>query len=380
MTIWTTFWSRQSAHVFTILVLAFLWQLPGHAETVKFGVNLPLSGALTPFGKSTLDGIQLRVNQINQAGGVNGHNLELVVEDNKGDKAQCISVYKKLTGIANVAAVIGPITSTNALAIANQASQAKTPTISPTATNDKVAPKSPYMFRACFNDSFQGRVIANYAIRNRQLLKAATMVDLGSDYSKGLAQSFSDVFTREGGAIVAQESYQQKDTEFGAQLAKIKAAGAQLVFVPGYPPEVPLIVKQAGVIGLDAQFCGADGWDHESVIENSGDKIIGSFIVGAFSAEDTRAAVQQFVATMGANAGTFEALGYDSVSLLAEALKTGIDRESIRSGLLAIKNFEAVTGAITIKESGDAEKSAVILTIVKEGDRYIKKYQATVQP
>ncbi len=350
------------------------------ADTVKIGVILPVSGPLTPFGKSTLDGIKYRVTEINNVGGVDGNTIELIVEDNKGDKAQSISAFKKLTGIDNVAAVIGPITSSNALAVANHASRTKTPTMSPTATNDRVAPKSPFMFRACFNDSFQGTIVANYAVNTRNYKKAAVITDLGSDYSKGLAASFSKSFIVNGGKIVAEESYQQKDTEFGAQLSNIKSSGAEVVFVPGYPPEVPLIIKQAKVVGLDATFCGADGWDHESVLNNSGDKVLGSFIVGAFSKEDQRPAVQNFIRALGPDAGTFEALGYDSVSLLCEALKKGTSKKAIRGGLQSIRDFEAVTGVISINNKGDAVKSAVIMTIEKEGDAFIKKYQTTVSP
>ena len=236
------------------------------------------------------------------------------------------------------------------------------------------------MFRTCFNDSFQGKIIANYAIDTRKARKAAIITDLGSDYSKGLAASFKKSFEGVDGQVVAEESYQQKDTEFGAQLAKIKSSGAEVVFVPGYPPEVPLIIKQAKVIGLEATFCGADGWDHESVLSNSGDNIIGSFIVGALSKEDPRPAVQSFVKLMGDDAGTFEALGYDTVTLLSHAMKVGVTREAIKKGLESIKGLETVTGLVTITPKGDAEKNAVIMSIEKTGDSFVKKYQATVAP
>lgn len=356
----------------------------GLAADIKLGVDLPLSGSLAFYGKTTLEGIKLRVALINEAGGVNGAPLVLVIEDNKGDATETVNIFNKLVGSDKVVAVLGPIISTNALACRRVAKELKVPLISPTATNDKVTLKNGYLFRTCFNDSFQGQIIGNYAARNLGLKKAAVLVDMNSDYSKGLAASFKKTFTADGGRLVAEESYQQKDTEFAPQLKKIKDAGADLLFVPGYPPEVQLIVKQAKVTGLTARLCGADGWDNEAVINGSGPGIAGSYIVGAFSAEDTRPVVHDFLAACEKakqeKPGTFSALGYDTVSLIAEALKTGSTSEDIRKGLLGIKNFPAVTGDLSISPDGDAIKSAVVLEIVRTGDTFTTKYRATVSP
>ena len=354
------------------------------SEDIKVGVILPLSGNLTSYGKATLDGIKLKTEEINAAGGVNGNKLVLIIEDNKGDQTETRNAYKKLAGSDKVAAVLGPITSTNAIAVRRDAAEIKVPMISPTATNDKVTPRNSYMFRACFNDSFQGKIAANYAIKDKGYKTAAVLVDMNSDYSKGLCESFKKAFEDAGGKIVAEENYQQKDTEFGAQLKKIKGSGAQTVFVPGYPPELPLIIKQAKVIGLDAKLCGADGWDNETVINGSGPNIEGCFIVGAFSREDQRPAVQNFVKsfekTYNAKPGTFEALGYDTVSMLCEALKKGTTPELVKEGMKGIKGFEAVTGKISVTLDGNVEKNAVILEIGKDGDKYAGKYKATVNP
>ena len=356
----------------------------GIAGEIKVGINLALSGNLASYGKATLDGIKLKADEINAAGGIGGNKIILIVEDNKGDQTETKNAYKKLAGSDKVVTVIGPITSTNAIAVRRDAAELKVPVISPTATNDKVTLRNPYMFRTCFNDSFQGRIAANFAIKEKGYKTAAIMVDMNSDYSKGLSESFKKAFESAGGKIITQEGYQQKDTEFGAQLKKIKESAAQTVFVPGYPPEVPLIIKQAKVIGLDARLCGADGWDNEAVINGSGNNIEGCFIVGAFSREDKRDAVRNFVAsfekTFNDKPGTFEALGYDSLSILAEALKKGTTPEAVKDGLHAIKDFEAVTGKTTLTPDGDVEKNAVILEITREGDKYIAKYKATVNP
>jgi branched-chain amino acid transport system substrate-binding protein len=368
-----------------LITVAFVFILCSlTAGDLKIGVILPLSGSLVSYGKSTLDGIQASVDKINSTGGINGEKIKLIIEDNKGNPIDSKTAYTRLAASEKVSAIIGPITSTNAKAVRRTAKQLKVPMISPTATNDKITLKNPYVFRACFNDSFQGRIVATYAAKNLKSKTAAIMTDMNCDYSKGLAKNFKKYFQEAGGKIIAEEGYRQKDTEFGVQLKNIKKSGAEILFIPGYPPELPLIIKQAKVIGYKGKLCGADGWDSSDVIKGSGDNITGSFIVSGFSKAEKRDAVKHFLKEFKTKTnkipGTFEALGYDSVSLLAEAGKNGTTPEDIKNALSKIKNFEAVTGKITITKDGDAEKSAVILEIVKDGDSFAKKYITTVNP
>lgn len=356
-------------------------------QPCKVGVSLPLSGNLASYGKSTLDGIKLKASQIDTAGGIGGRKLELIVEDNKGEPQESRNTYKKLAASDKVIAVLGPITSTNALSVRRYALELEVPVISPTATNDKVTLRNPYMFRVCFNDSFQGRAIARHAFTGKSFKTAAILMDMNSDYSKGLSKSFKEAFSSLGGKVVAEEGYQQKETEFGPQLKKIVSADPDVVFVPGYPPELQLIIKQAKVVGLKARLCGADGWDNDSVINGSGDNVEGCFIVGAFSREDSRPAVRTFMADFekaydGGVPGTFEALGYDSLSLLAEAIGKGAATpEEVKDALLTLKGVELVTGTAAVTPEGDVEKSAVLLEIRKAADgKFTAKYIGAASP
>jgi branched-chain amino acid transport system substrate-binding protein len=357
----------------------------GEDDNIRIGVILPFSGDLASYGKTALEGIILRADEINQAGGIDGRTIELIVEDNKADKNATRQAFKKLADVSNVVAVVGPLTSTSAFGAKIDAHAYKIPMVSPTATNDDVTANTPWVFRAIFSDSFQGQVLAAYAAEDLGITRAALMVDKGSDYSKGLSTRFMEEFERLGGRIVAEESYQQKDTEFGSQLTRIKEADAELIFVPGYPPAVGLIIKQAKVVGFEGRLCGADGWDSEDVLQKAGDNIEGCFITGTFSPEDDRPVVQEFVRKIrqrtGRMPGGFEAQGYDSVSMIAEAIRTtGATPEQIRQGLVAIDDLPAVTGTMDVLDSGDVRKPAVILRITRapEGDRYVKKYVKTV--
>ncbi len=353
-------------------------------DEIRIGVIQPLSGDLAAYGKATLNGLQLRVDEINAEGGVNGKKLKLVIEDNKGDGNESRNAFRKVVLSDGAVAVVAPVTSGNSLKIRELAAELKVPSISPTATNDTVTQDNPYMFRTIFNDSFQGKVIANFMLNDLGIKKAAILKDMNSDYSKGLADNFSETVKANGGEIVAVENYQQKDTNFNAQLKNVKDSGAKAVFIPGYPPDVQNIIKQVKILELDVVLMGADGWDNDDIIKGSGDRISGSYIVGAFASDDARPVVAEFVKKYKAkhdpDPGMFEALGYDTISLLVEAMKTGTDKESIRSGLVAITEYPGVTGKITITDQGDAVKSAAILEIVKMGDDFGKKYKTTVNP
>ncbi len=355
------------------------------ADAIKIGVILPLSGGLAPYGKNCLAGIELRVEQINAAGGINGKKIQLIKEDNQGKKPETVQAYKKLTGIDKVVAVIGPITSTNSLSIVREATRTKTPTVTPMATNDKVAPASPYMFRAIFNDTFQGKVLADYTLNEMKFTKAAAIRDQGSDYSKGLIANFTKFFEAGGGKVVTVESYQTGETEFGAQLSRIKQSGAQVVFVPSYPPALQKIIKDAAVIGLEAVFCGSDGWDDPTVINGSGDKIVGAYFTSAVAEDVTRPIVQDFFKAIKAktgreSAGSFEAEGYDSVSIVAEGLKAGTTKEEVHAALTKIKGLELVTGTISFDKDGESLRSAFIMSVKKDGDKFAKHLLKTANP
>ncbi len=357
---------------------------PAAKPEIKIGVVLPFSGSLLSYGKATYDGIKLRIDQINKAGGVNGRKIKLIEEDNKGDSTETRNVFRKLAASDKVSAVLGPITSTNSLAVRNEAKKLEVPVISPTATNDKVTLRNAYMYRSCFNDSFQGKAVAEYAFKVRKCKTAAIMVDMNSDYSKGLAERFKKAFISLGGKVVTSEGYQQKDTEFGPQLKNVESSKAETLFVPGYPPEVPLIIKQSKVIGYKARLCGADGWDNQAVINGSGNNITNCFLVGAFYRGDSRPVVQNFIRDFkkvyGKEPGTFGALGYDSASMLIEALKTGTTPAKVVEGLCKLNKFDAVTGKITVDKDGNVQKNGVILEVVPDGKKFTTKYLMTINP
>ncbi len=252
------------------LVLVFLISTLGFAEEIKIGVIAALSGPIAFYGQTTLNGMKLAIEQINAQGGINGQQIKLIIEDNKGDSTESVTIAKKLINVDKVTAILGPIISTNCLAVAPIAQEAKVPMLTATETNTQITTIGDYISRICFIDPFQGEVLANFAIDNLKINTAAVLKDSGSDYSIGLSNSFKRVFEKRGGKIVYEGSYMAKDTDFSSQLTAIKSKTPDVIFIPGYS-EVAIMVKQAREFKINSVFLGSDGWDKD-ILSTAGER------------------------------------------------------------------------------------------------------------
>ncbi|KAA9004907.1 ABC transporter substrate-binding protein [Paenibacillus spiritus] len=347
-------------------------------DTIRIGADLELTGGQASFGDSASKGAKLAVQQLNDAGGVLGKKLELIVSDNASKSEEATQVAQKLISSDKVVAIIGATTSTNTLGIVPVVTEKKIPLVAVGATNPKVTVDerskkiNDWVFRAAFIDPFQGQVMANFAANNLKAKTAVIYTDASSDYSKGLQKFFEETFTKSGGKIVSQESYQQKDSDFKAVLTRIKEAKPDVVYVPGYYEEVGKILKQAREVGLTVPFLGGDGWDSPQLAEIAGkDALNNTYMSNHYSPEDTAKEVTDFVeAYKAANGGSvpdgMAALGYDAVKLVADAISRAGEAtpEKIKEALAATKDLQLATGKITLNESHDPVKAAVVLKFV----------------
>ena len=310
------------------LQLALALALPvfsGWAATVKIGEVDPLTGGISQFGIGCHQGFVLAFDEINRGGGILGQKLELVTEDDQSKPGQSSTVVRKLITQDKVVAILGDATSSATLEAAPIAQSAKIPMITPTATNPRITEVGDYIFRVCFLDEFQGRVLAKFTREKLNAGKVFTLTDVKQDYSVDLSKFFKDEFTKRGGTIVGEQSYSTGDTDFRAQLTSIRAARPDVVYVPGYYQEVALIVKQARQIGLNMPFVGCDGWANQALLAIGGKAIDGCYFTNHFSPDDPSPIVKEFVdkykEKYGAPPDTFSALGYDAARLLADAIK-----------------------------------------------------------
>ncbi|MCQ2594071.1 MAG: ABC transporter substrate-binding protein [Treponemataceae bacterium] len=351
-------------------------------NTIKIGGVAPLSGNVAVYGVECKNGIDLAVEEINAAGGINGQMLQFVCEDDEGDPAKSVNAYKKLVTNDKVKIVIGSLTSGCTIAITNLAQSQKIIQIAPAATATAVTEAGDYIFRACFIDPFQGRVGGKFAYENLATRNAAILYDIGNDYSVGLTDNFVEEFTKMGGKIVSKESYSTGDKDFNAQLTKIKAANPDVVYLPDYYGTVALIAKQLRAQGITVPIVGADGWDGFTN-ENAGDEVLNGYYSNHYAEDSDSPAVQKFVASFKAkynkSPNAFAALGYDSVYMVKDAILAAgsTDTAKVRDALEAI-DADYVTGHITFDAKHNPVKSAVMLKTARVDGKLTAVYAATV--
>ncbi|WP_462371497.1 ABC transporter substrate-binding protein [Phascolarctobacterium succinatutens] len=343
-------------------------------DTIKVGGLLEMTGGSASFGISGKNGIDLALKKINEKGVLGGKKLSLVVADTKSEASEATNGMQKLISQDKVVAVIGPNQSSAVIASGAINNGAKVVDITPMGTNPDVTvdPKTkqvkPYSFRTCFIDPFQGTVMASFASNELKVKRAAIYIDNTSDYAKGLAQFFKENFVKNGGQVVIEEAYLQKDTDFKSTLTKIKAAKPDFIYIPGYYQEVGLIVKQAREMGITVPMAGGDGWDSAKLPEIAGKAALeNTFFSSLYSPDDTSDLNKEFVAeykkAYNTNPDVFAALAYDSTLLVAKAIEDAgsADPAKIGEAMAKIKGFKGVSGEVTFNEQHNPIKSAVII-------------------
>ena len=337
---------------------------------IVIGHYASMTGSTAHFGQDTDRGIRMAIEAANAKGGVLGKKLKLVTLDDRGDSAEAANAVNRLIDVEKVSAVLGEVASSLSLAGGRVAQKRKIPMISPTSTNPKVTEVGDYIFRVCFIDPFQGRVMATFARKNLKLDQVAILKDVKNDYSIGLAAAFQKSFTELGGTIAVEQSYSQGDTDFSAQITAIRGTSAQAVFVPGYYSEVGTIARTADRLGLKVPLLGGDGWDSPDLFKIGGDAINGSYFSDHFAPDVATAEAKTFTASFTAKYGQaptgLGALGYEAALVLVDAIRRAgkNDPTAIRDAIAATKDFEGVTGKITIDARRNAQKSAVVLKVV----------------
>jgi len=354
------------------------------ADAIVIGEFASLTGKEAAFGQSSHKGTQLAIEELNAAGGLLGKPVRYVYEDNRSTPGESATIAKKLISRDKIVALLGEVASGRSLEAAPIAQASKVPMISPSSTNPKVTETGDYIFRVCFTDPFQGKLLAEFARRTLKAQKIAIFSDVAAPYSVGLAQFFREPFLAGGGQIVAEQKYTGGDKDFKAQLTAIKSLKPDAIMVPGYYTDVGLIVAQARQLGITVPLFGGDGWEAPELIQIAGSEALqGTYYSTHFSPENTDPVAQKFVAAYRARYGgetpdAMAALGYDSAMVLADAIRRAGSTESakLRDALAATSGYAGATGATTLDANRDASKPAVIIT-VKDGKF---QYVETIAP
>lgn len=344
-------------------------------ETIKIGGMAPLTGALAIYGVTTTNGAELAVKEINENGGILGKKIEYIMLDTKGDSTEAVMAYNKLVD-EKVAGIIGEITSKPTLAVAEVAVQDNMPLITPTGTQVDITEAGPNVFRVCFTNPYQGKVLA---ITSKERLGAdtvAVMLNNSSDYSDGITKAFIEESEKLGMKVMGVEGYSDGDKDFRPQLTKLAAMNPDVVLIPEYYEQAALIATQAREVGVKSIFVGSDGWDGiaKTLDKSSYSAIENSYFTNHFSMEDQSEKIQNFLKdyreTYKEDPSAFSALGYDAIYMMKSAIeKAGTtDKQKVVDALKGIE-YDGITGYLTFDDHNNPVKAVTVLKI--ENGKYI---------
>jgi branched-chain amino acid transport system substrate-binding protein len=351
-----------------------------------------LTGGDATFGGSTKTGVEAAMADLTASaqGKIGGLPVRVVVEDDQSQAQEAANAVQKLISQDQVVSVIGEVASSRSLAGGPICQTAGVPMISPSSTNPKVTQVGDCIFRMCFLDDFQGRAVAQFAFQTLGLKKVAILKDLKSDYSAGLTEYFGDAFKKLGGTVIAEQSYQAGDQDFSAQLTAIKAKHPDAIYIPGYYTEAGLIARKARELGITVPLLGSDGWESEKLLEIGGESMNGSYYTNHWALDMPNPKLQAFLKSYreknaGSDPDAIAGLAYDAANVLFGCLqkiatddpamfkafgsaKAGTPERKaaeakLRELIAATKDYDGVTGTITLDQNRNASKPLVVLEI-----------------
>lgn len=355
-----------------ILVLVLVLGLSGAAlaDTIKIGGIAPITGGVASYGNWVKNGIDLYVKEVNEAGGIDGQQVEMVWFDDKGDATEAINAYNQMAG-EGITALIGAVTTGPTKAVAPLAADDNLPMITASASAYDITDAGKNVFRACFTDPFQGQIVAQFAVEHLGAKRLAVLYNNASDYSLGLYENFVAKAEELGVEVVAAESAPFADSDYTPQLSKIADADPDAVLIAYYTEDVALILNQRIDVGLECTLLGADGWT--GIVDYVADDLSlldGCYYPDSFSLADDRDVVKAFAESFQASYGDeqpngFNALGYDAAKLMLTAIDNAdsLEADAIIAALAA-SDLDCVTGHISYNDHNDPVKSAYVMEYV----------------
>ncbi|HPX93768.1 MAG TPA: ABC transporter substrate-binding protein [Bacillota bacterium] len=341
----------------------------GNEEVIKFGVFEPMTGANAAWGEYELRGIEL-ANELYPE--VLGKRIELVIADNKSDVVEAANAAARLAENSEVTIVLGSAGSSLAMAGGDIFLSNQVPAIGTSPTSPNVTLGNDYYFRVCFIDTFQGIALANYAASELGLKKGAIIYEITNDTCVAMRAPLTKAYNNLGGEILTEATFSVGDQDFNAQLIAVMAKNPEVIFCPGNPTEVALLIKQARALGYeDVMFMSSDAVDVPVFLEVGGDDLEGVYVTTHFSAEApindmTTVFTEAYSAKYDDEPGALTALAFDSYVAAVEAIKAAnsTDGPALQKALANL-SFEGCTGRIEFDENGDAIKNQVVLKIVE---------------
>lgn len=363
-----------------ILLLSLLLFLPAcspsgrpttnrNGDRIRIGTFLSLTGATSAYGLSSLNAIKLATDELNLSGGINGRQVELVVEDDHSNTQEVPAIVNKLITQDKVEALLAEPVSVRAMAAAPIAQQNQVVMISSASVKPELTMQGDYIFRACFISSTEGDAIAEFARNKLKAKTVAIILDDKNDYAVVLAGFFAEAFKKLGGQIVDQQKYDANASELSKQMQAIKRAAPDVIFAPGFYTTAPLVAREVEQAGIKATLVGSDGWDSPNLLESGSEPFEGVYFANHFFAGSQDPLVTKFVADYrvrhGVEPDSAAATAYDAARLLFDAFRRAKsnDKAAVRNALAETKDFAGVTGKITLDANRNAQVPVYMLRI-----------------
>lgn len=350
--------------------------------TIRIGFNIPLSGMFSMVGDHAKNAAELVHKDLVAAGGLKVgtkmYDVEFLYGNNNSDPTKASNLTVEHITKDSVLAMIGPLSSRQAIPVAKMANSFSTTVISPWSTSPVTTKDKPFSFRSCFIYTEQGPVLTQYSAKEYGATKAAVLYDILSAYPRGMASTFKAAFEQINGpdSVVAYEEFRTQDTDFRPQLRRIRMSGAQVLFTPQHYNEVPLIVRQAKEVGLDIPIIGSNSWAGGDLVGECGGDCDGLVFTGNYAPGGATGINKKFVDTYtkvyGKTPDEPAALTWDAIRALLKAIENtgGLsgnlleDRKAVKNSLAQLKNFDGASGMMSFNASGTPEKCTIIVKIV----------------
>lgn len=353
------------------------------SDDITVGAFLSLSGSDSTFGTDTRDGIELAVDEVNQAGGVKGKKVKVLYEDDKSTTAEASQKVRQLIDRDKVVAILGEVASSRSLAGGLIANTSHVPMVTPSSTAVEVTQGREWVFRTCFTDDQQGQVAARFVKNELKKQKVGIFYAAQDPYSFGLAKSFRDELKKLGGEVVVDKGYQKGETNYTTYLNELKAAKPEIIFVPNYYNEMVQIARQAKQLDMPgSMFVGGDGWDSANLIEGAGGELEGAYFTNHYAPDvpwpNSKKFLSAFQAKYKHEPSSLSAQGYDATRLLFDAVgrATEVTPEAIRKALAETKDFQGATGTMTMDKDRNANKPIVVVQIKDKKFKYATQVMA----